>query len=205
MSVPIFVVVGTPETADTKPDAGRSPAPLPVTLDWHRDLAKWMVAAAAAIISLGLTYFGEATESALRGLFTAAGVVLLLSLASGTALHFWVVELGKLWEQRGQIPKDKKIALDENTLARTQYTGRAHVAYRVMLVSFVIGVCIFGAACLVRMWSTEQKTGFTFATGDHGQLYLVEASTGETWIAVRNEKGELEWKRAIRKLSTRSR
>lgn len=183
------------DTQTTEPDAA---VPLPATIDWHRDLAKWVAAGAAAVVSLGLSYWGETTALDARVLFTCAAAFLVIALGSAFALHTWIIELAKRWEQRGQIPQSKELALEENRSARVKYSTRSWAAYWVMILSFCGGIALFALACGVRMWRAQPKATYVVTHGARGELLLTDTATGETWQALPTNKGVV-WRLSVPK------
>lgn len=184
------------ENRSTPP--AREAAPLPATLDWHRDLAKWVAAAAAAVISFGLSYLGQEHNATSRVLFSSASVLLVSSLASAFALHTWVIEFGKLWEQRGQIPSTNQKALAGNRAARKKLTTRSSIAYWMMVIAFCGGVAVLAFACAARMWRSQSEHYYSVTHGPDGEMFLTDSATGETWHAVRTPHGAV-WRLAVEK------
>lgn len=133
------------------------PVEVPKTLDWYRDATKWLVAASAATLVLGLGFFGETSVSALRALFTFAGLLFLASLAAGALAHLWILEFGKLWENRGLLGPENVEDIRANEREQVRYQRKIRIAYCALLWTFFIGMAAFALTCGVRMWLAKSK------------------------------------------------
>jgi hypothetical protein len=191
-----YDITGNTGTVSPSSPARANDAPdLPITLDWYRDTAKWLVTGAAATLTLGLGYFAETTESWQRWAFTTAGLVLLIALGAGALLQHWVVEFGKLWETRALINPSKAAELEENDRARENYARHSRLAYLILLTAFFGGMVAFSVTCGIRMWTSRSKQTFAMAVKKSEEdLVLLDPATGEVWrVAPGTEAAAKAW------------
>jgi len=169
---------------------------LPKTLDWYRDATKWVVAASAGALVLGLGFFGETSSSWQRWIFSSVAVLLLVALAAGWLAHLWLLEFGKLWENRSRIDPADADTISVNETRQQRFLRRVRGAYLTLLAAFFAGMALFALGCGLRMWLAEPKHTFAVSvSGQPSQVLLINTGTGEVWVEARDVKGNAFWRR----------
>lgn len=151
-------VVNTCNVNLVKEDTGQdSPAALPRTMEWYRDLTKWLVALSFGAVVLGLGFIKETPFNTLqKAAFSLSGILLAASASTGIFCNLWISNLGNSLENIDRLKnsggEEKEIQKFEQ---KTVKAGKfINYSYKSLILTFFLGIASFIAFSMTWLWSS---------------------------------------------------
>jgi len=194
--------------------------PLPVSLDWYRSGANWVVGLSTAAIGAGIAFRADLTATATPALvlFVVAGLGFTAAALAGILFYFWLTAFANRAERLDELAKlieaekdrDQRAELEKLAATATAVRERSRVKmgkyYRVLMWSFFISVFVGLPAVLLAelpgkptpppaaRWSVVTMPCPAPCRVARPTVFLVNETSGETWFLDSTRTGAA-WRR----------
>lgn len=192
--------------------AGTTQGELPVTLNWYREAANWLVglAAAATAGSIALLETVRVAQASLRLSFALGLVGLSAAVVSGILFYWWLLKYANLlevdrrcraasWPLLPSGPQDQKRQADLNE-AKTTYA----FFHNALLWAFTLGLLAPASVGIILLFGKQpvppDVPAYTVISIDEASrgaknpqtiALVVEAHSGQTWAIRSDSNGNL--------------
>jgi hypothetical protein len=184
-------------------DGNAAPA-LPVTIDWYRQAANWLVGLSTGALAVGLTLADrvQAQSVTVQRLFLASGLAFLIAVVAGVRFYLWVTTYANQREQRDAAKDDAGKVVPEQRMAKS--LRRAAVTYQALLWSFTIGVGFAAVDILVLVtrehptpghWTVVSSPVPLVGCATRPGTFLLNGDTSSVYLLERSDSGTFAWQR----------
>ena len=182
---------------------GNTAPALPVTIDWYRQAANWLVGLSTGALGVGLTLADrvQAQSVAVQRFFLLSGLAFLIAVLSGVFFYLWITTYANQREQRDKA-KPEDVAAAEQRMGTSM--RRYSFMYQALLWSFTIGVGL-AAGDIVMLVTREHPTPghWTIVSSPvplagcetRPGTFLLNADTSAVWLLERSDSGTFGWQR----------
>jgi hypothetical protein len=181
------------------------PLALPVTLDWYRQAANWLVGLSTAAIGAGFSVAGKvrAQTVPIRIVFLASGFAFLVAVLGGVFFYLWITNYANQLEQRAaRLPETPANTVQAQDAALATASKRYTFFYELLLWSFPAAVLLVAVDVILVVCQPPGQPEIALVAGaiahDRGTpqegAVLLKDGSGTVWILSRDDSGKTVWR-----------